>query len=85
MCVMENSRIYYILLLLPLFLIFSAQKMALINSPELLVLLGFYFLIYRTYLDGKRLADKNLIPESDIWKMLIPGQRFKYFRELYFD
>ena len=82
---MENSKLYYLFMLVPLFVIFSAKQMALISSFELLILLSSYFLIYRTYIDGKRLADKNLIPETEIWKMLIPGQRFKYFQELYFD
>ncbi|MDO9274666.1 MAG: hypothetical protein Q7T92_03845 [Lutibacter sp.] len=43
----------------------------------------FYSLIYRTYIDGKRLADKNILQKKDSWKMMIPGSHIKYFKELY--
>jgi hypothetical protein len=55
----------------------------LINSWEFMGLIFFYSLIYRTYIDGKRLVDKNIIEKKDIWKMIIPGKRLAYFRELY--
>lgn len=43
----------------------------------------FYVLIFRTYIDGKRLHEKNLIDKKDIWKMVIPGNHIKYFKALY--
>ena len=53
------------------------------NPTLFVLLLFFYALIFRTYVDGKRLADKNIIQKKNIWKMIIPGKRFEYFRELY--
>ena len=73
---------YYLKILIPLGILIWLNKTDL--NPTLFVfLLFFYALIFRTYVDGKRLADKNIIPKKDIWKMIIPGKRFEYFKELY--
>ncbi len=58
-------------------------KIGLITPTLFVVLLMFYVVIYRTYIDGKRLYKKNVIPKKDIWKMIIPGKRLEYFKELY--
>ena len=55
----------------------------LVNPTLFVLLLFFYVLILRTYVVGKRLSDKNVIQKKDIWKMIIPGKRFEYFKELY--
>jgi len=80
---MKNIFIYYVLILAPLGIIVWLNETELINSNEFVGLLIFYGHIYRTYVDGKRLADKNIIPKKDIWKMIIPGKHFEYFKELY--
>ena len=73
---------YYLKILIPLGILIWLNKTDL--NPTLFVfLLFFYALIFRTYVDGKRLADKKIIPKKDIWKMIIPGKRFEYFKELY--
>ncbi|EAR11489.1 hypothetical protein PI23P_06096 [Polaribacter irgensii 23-P] len=80
---MKNLFIYYLTILLPLGILNWLSKTDLMNPTLFVLLLFFYALIFRTYVDGKRLADKNIIQKQDIWKMIIPGKRFKYFSELY--
>ena len=53
--------------------------------PQVALLLLFvYVFIYRTFLDGARLSSKNIIRRRDIWKMILPGMRGKYFKQLYY-
>jgi len=80
---MKNLLTYYILILTPIGLMIWLLKTDAINSWGFVGLMFFYSFIYRTYLDGKRLADKNIIPKKDIWKMIIPGKHIEYFKELY--
>ena len=80
---MKNLLLYYFLAFTPLGILFWIDKIHLLDGGIIVVLLLFYALIYRTYLDGKRLADKNVIQKKDIWKMIIPGKRFQYLKELY--
>lgn len=80
---MKNLLIFYIIIFVPLFLIIGLRKLEWINETIFIFSFLFYILIYRTYTDGKRLAKKKIIPESSIWKLIIPGTRFTYFKELY--
>ncbi len=80
---MKNLLTFYILILTPLGILIWLSKSDLINGPFFAGLLIFYVFVYRTYTDGKRLADKSIIHKKDIWKMIIPGKRFEYFKELY--
>ena len=80
---MKKLAVYYILIFTPIFIIVWLAKADIINSLAFVVLLIFYVFIYRTYLDGYRLAQKNIIPKKDIWKIIIPGKRLQYFKELY--
>lgn len=54
-----------------------------ISTHVSFALIAFYAFIFRTYLDGKRLVDKNVMVREDIWKLMIPGYRATYFKELY--
>ena len=80
---MKNIINYYILILTPLGLLIWLLRTESINTWMFIGLIFFYSLIYRTYIDGKKLADKNIISKKDIWKMIIPGKRIAYFKELY--
>ncbi len=80
---MNKLLVYYLLIFAPLFLIVWLGKVELINSLVFVVLLFFYAFIYRTYLDGYKLYKNNMIPKKDIWKIIIPGKRLQYFKELY--
>ena len=80
---MKNLLTFYILILVPLGILFWLNKSDLINGTLFVILLIFYALVYRTYTDGKRLANKNIIQKKDILKMIIPGNRFEHFKELY--
>jgi len=80
---MKNIFIYYLTITAPIVIIVWLNKTDLLNSTQFVGLLFFYFLIFRTYVDRKRLYDKNIIPKKDIWKMIIPGKHFEFFKELY--
>ncbi|MDG4949661.1 hypothetical protein NLM59_01880 [Weeksellaceae bacterium KMM 9724] len=80
---MKSLLTYYILILAPLAVLFALKASELLGGSLFVTLLLAYALLYRTYTDGKRLADKNIIPYKDIWKIIIPGRRVKYFRDLY--
>lgn len=80
---MKNLLTYYLLILSPIGVLLWLNKAVIINGTLFVGLIFFYAFIYRTYTDGKRLADKNIIPKKDIWKMIIPGKRLAYFKELY--
>ena len=80
---MKNLFIYYLTILSPIGMLTWLSRIDLVDPTLFVLLLFFYVLIFRTYVDGKRLSDKNVIQKKDIWKMIIPGKRFEYFKELY--
>jgi hypothetical protein len=80
---MKNLFVYYSTILTPFGISIWLSKTDLVNPVLFVLLLFFYVLIFRTYVDGKRLSDKNIIQKKDIWKMIIPGKHFEYFKELY--
>ncbi|MDO9038099.1 MAG: hypothetical protein Q7U59_07110, partial [Lutibacter sp.] len=67
---MKNLLNYYLLILTPIGLMIWLLKSDSINSWGFVGLMFFYSFIYRTYIDGKRLADKNILAKKDIWKMM---------------
>ncbi len=81
--ILKNLIGFYALILLPLGFLFWVNTTQIISANYVLLLIVFYALVYRTYIDGKRLVLKNIIKQGDIWKMVIPGYRFRYFKELY--
>lgn len=80
---MRNLLVFYLCIIAPLVILYWVNKSNLINETWFVFSILFYGMIYRTYTDGKRLADKQLIQKNEIWKMIIPGKRLQYFRELY--
>lgn len=80
---MKNIVVYYILAIVPVAIIFTLSTTDMINSHWFVYSFCAYLFIYRTYIDGKRLADKGLIEKKDIWRMIIPGYRNRFFRDLY--
>jgi len=80
---MRNFLIYYVIILAPIGILIGLHTTNLLDKTLFVLLILYYALVYRTYTDGKRLVNKKLISEKDIWKMLIPGYRLKYFKELY--
>ena len=80
---MKNIVTYYIAILAPLLGSIFLVKAGLISSSIFLFSLLFYSLIYRTYTDGKRLVEKNIIAKNKMWRLILPGLRFGYFKELY--
>ena len=80
---MKPLLIYYFLILTPFVLLIYSTKNHLINNSWFVILLFVYVFIYRTLIDYVRLRSKNIIGKNQFWKVLLPGARIKYFRELY--
>lgn len=79
---MKNLVIYYILIFLPLLLIFiildSGNKV--VGGGLLIV-----YVIYRIFVDYYRLIAKGLMKKKDFYKILIPFWRAQFFKEMYFE
>ncbi len=82
---MKNLYAYYGALFTPLLLLVAVFQYNLLPSWIAVILLIGYVFVYRTYIDGQRLIDKELIKQEDRWKVITHGLRAKYFRELYLD
>ncbi|MDM9630610.1 hypothetical protein [Robiginitalea aurantiaca] len=80
---MRNLFLYYIAILLPLGITIYLYVEAQIGFTVFLILIIAYLLIYRTWVDGSRLASKGIISKKDRWKMMLPGMHMKHFTELY--
>jgi hypothetical protein len=79
---MKRLVIYYLAILIPfLLLIWIARAGYPVLFTKLLLI---YFLPYRILIDGLRLVNKRILNWNQVWKLLIPGQRILYFKELYF-
>jgi hypothetical protein len=81
---MKNLVTYYLLIVSPLVILFFLNKNNYITSGIFAISILFYAVIYRTYVDGKRLSKKGIIKNTEIWKLIIPGKRVQYFGDLYF-
>ena len=82
---MKNIYLYYFTILTPLAFLIYLVNTDLIDSLIFVLAMLFYSTVYRTYTDGKRLANKNIISHSEIWRIPFPGKQVKYFRELYIE
>jgi hypothetical protein len=80
---MKNKRTYYLVITLPIVALVLVHNFELIDNIWFMCLLIFYFVIFRTYTDGRRLVDKGVIEKREIWKLIIPGYRIKHFKDLY--
>ncbi len=80
---MRNLLVYYIAILLPLGIVLFLYAKAYIGFTVFLILIIAYLLIYRTWVDGSRLAAKGIISKKDRWRMMLPGMHMKHFTELY--
>lgn len=80
---MKNIIFYYLAILLPLGILIGLNSFGMLSSTLFVVLLAGYAIVYRSYTDGRRLFEKGIIQKSEIWKTMIGGYHFKYFRELY--
>jgi positive regulator of sigma E activity len=80
---MKKLLLFYVAILVPLLLIYWFSTLDQSKSWLIVGLIIFYALIYRTYIDGMRLVEKQVLAKSEIWKVMIPGTRIRYFRELY--
>ena len=54
------------------------------RTIELLISLILYWFPYRTIIDGTKLVMRGVIEQKDVWRLLLPGSRIRYSRELFF-
>jgi hypothetical protein len=80
---MKNKWIFYLVITIPAIILGLLVNADLINSFWFTTFLLQYLFVFRTYTDGKRLADKGVIKKGDMWTLVIPGTRLQYFKELY--
>jgi len=80
---MKNLVIYYIAIIIPFAVIIYAGRVHAVNSLWFVFSLLIYVFVYRTLTDYFRLRSKNVIDRKHFWKILVPGARIKYFKELY--
>lgn len=78
---MKNFIVYYSAILLPIPLMAWLAKSD--DSMWFTILLFTYVFAYRTLIDGWRLVEKKLMKWNEIWKLLIPFTRYKFFKSLY--
>ncbi len=74
---------YYLKIFVPLGALFTLLDFNL-TSPLPFLLFFFYVLVYRTYIDAKKLVEQDVILKKDMWKLVIPFRRVRYFKQLYF-
>ncbi len=79
---MKNLIIYYIVILLPLCVLFWIL-FSLDNSKLFIILLLIYGIVFRPLIDAYRLIKKGVIQKKSWWKMFSPIAHVKWFRELY--
>ncbi|MGB1042654.1 MAG: hypothetical protein ACPGU6_04610 [Tenacibaculum sp.] len=80
---MKNIYIYYIAIFAPIIAIVWGSKTEILAPDYFVAAFLLYVLVYRTFIDGRRLVAKKSIVKKDIWKLIIPGKRFEYLKELY--
>ncbi|MEI6277650.1 MAG: hypothetical protein WCP08_16750 [Prolixibacteraceae bacterium] len=79
---MRPIVVYYLAILLPIPLLIWISQTG--NSTWFAVLLLIYAIPYRTFTDGFRLVDKNLMKWNEIWKLWLPWKYRELLIELYF-
>jgi len=56
------------------------------DRPITFTILLLFYIIFRGFIDGKRLIEKNIIKKIDLWKsVLILFWSSRFFRQLYFE
>jgi len=82
---MKNTALYYLAIVTPLGILIFLTLIKQIDNLWFVIFLLSYALVYRTIIDYLRLISKDVIAKNEFWKILIPGSRIKYFKELYFS
>ena len=81
---MKNIIKFYSAILVPIGILVWLNRADKLKSEVFVFLLLIYILVYRTFTDGMRLYEKGIIQKEDIWKTVLFGYHFKYFKQLYF-
>jgi hypothetical protein len=77
---MKKLIFYYfaILIPIPLFIGFS-------SNSKMFVIFLLSYVIYRGFVDGQRLIEKEILDKKELWKAFIPFWCSRYYRQLYFE
>lgn len=80
---MKNSILYYLVISIPLFILIYLLKSDRIDVTPFLISIFSYAFVYRMITDYYRLLSRKALEKKELWKLIIPGARIKYFKQLY--
>lgn len=72
---------FYLAAFLP---ILAIGTLALLNFGSIIPLSIIAYYFYRCFLDYHKLRKQGIVGKKDIWKFIVPGHTYFYFREIYF-
>ena len=79
---MKNIFIYYFVITLPIPVLITISK----DNSMLFAIMLLLYILYRGFVDGLRLIEKNVIEKKDLWKsVIIPFWKSRYYKQLYFE
>ena len=79
---MKNIFIYYFVMTLPIPVLITISK----DNSMLFAIMLLLYILYRGFVDGLRLIEKNVIEKKDLWKsVIIPFWKSRYYKQLYFE
>ena len=79
---MKNIFIYYFVIILPIPLLITISK----DDSLFFAIMLLFYIVFRGFVDGQRLIEKNVIEKKDLWKsVLIPFWKSRFYKQLYFE
>lgn len=79
---MKNIFIYYFVITLPIPVLITISK----DNSMLFAIMLLLYILYRGFVDGLRLIEKNVIEKKDLWKsVIIPFWKSRFYKQLYFE
>ena len=79
---MKNIFIYYFVIILPIPLLITISK----DDSLFFAIMLLFYIVFRGFIDGQRLIEKNVIEKKDLWKsVLIPFWKSRFYKQLYFE
>ena len=81
----KNLWLFYVVLAIPMIVLFMLIRSQAINSIFAVVWLGTYFLLYSPIITGLRLLQSSKIRKSELLYNFIPGWNAKFIGFLFFE
>ncbi len=79
----EKIVLFYVVLMMPLLLLFVLKNSVRLGSVPFVVFLSIYCLIYNPLVQGYKLYRKGILKKNDLFKMLIPFYSIRYFGQVF--